>query len=95
MNHVSQIIRLIEIAAEATKRSPHTVGRWVSGDGTTYRRLRDGRDITIRRAMRIMQRLSDLWPGAADWPIDIPRPAPTPDGVFPARAGMNRGLLAG
>ena len=84
MSYVSQIIRLIDTAADKADRSPHTVGRWVSGDGRTYARLRAGHDITIRRATCIMQRLSDLWPAAAEWPSDIPRPTPDGDSEPPA-----------
>ena len=87
MSHVSQIIRLIDVAAAAADRSPHTVGRWVSDDGRTYGRLRRGHDLTTRRAACIMQRLSDLWPDSAAWPTDIPRPAPTPDGGSEPPAG--------
>ena len=61
-------------------RSPHTVGRLASGDGRLYHRLAAGRDITTRRAARVVQWLSDHWPAGAEWPSDIPRPAPTPGG---------------
>lgn len=61
------------------ERSPHTVGRWVDGDGMLYARLKRGHDITTRRAARIAQWFSDHWPDGLDWPADIPRPAPQTD----------------
>ena len=76
------VSRLIEIAARATGRQPSTMGRLASGvggrtgDGSLYSRLRAGGTITIRRAERIAQWLSDRWPEDAEWPADIPRPAP-------------------
>ena len=76
MGDISHITRLIDISATATGRSPHTIGRLVSGDGRLYHRLRAGRDITTRRAARVVQALSDRWPPGAEWPADIPRPPP-------------------
>ena len=74
-----QIVTLIEIAAAARGVSPGTVGREAGGSGDCYGRLRGGSDITSRRATRIVQRLSDHWPADAEWPTNIPRPAPSPD----------------
>ena len=73
-NHV---VRLVEMLATHCGRSPHTVGRCVSEDGTFYARLKCGRDLTIRRAERVIQQLSDRWPEDLEWPPDIPRPTPT------------------
>ena len=49
-----QIARLIEVAAEATGLSPHTIGRHASGKGDFYARLKHGRDVTTRRAARVV-----------------------------------------
>ena len=68
------IIRLITLAATASGHSPSTIGRWASGSGDMYHRLCRGHDITTRRAARVVQALSDLWPEGAEWPADIPRP---------------------
>ena len=70
------IIRLITLAAAASGRSPSTIGRWASGSGDMYHRLRRGHDITTRRAARVVQALSDRWPPGAQWPADVPRPPP-------------------
>ena len=74
------IVRLIDIYARHARLTVGTVSLYASGSGATYRRLRDGADITVRRAARIIQWLSDHWPASAVWPSDIPRPAPSPDG---------------
>ena len=44
-----------------------------------YSRLKRGRDVTSRRAERIIQWFSDNWPVDLDWPADIPRPEPAPE----------------
>ena len=73
------ITRLLDQAADAMGVSPGTLGRYAGGSGDFYGRLLAGHDITSRRAARVIQWLSDNWPETAAWPIDIPRPAPSPD----------------
>ena len=80
------ILRLIGIAAVARGLSPGTIGRAASGSGDFHGRLLAGRDITSRRAARIVQWLSDNWPPGANWPPDIPRPTPRPADA-PTRKG--------
>lgn len=77
---MSHIVPLIEALAAASDRSPHTVGRWLSGDGMLYSRLTatPPGDITSRRAQRIIQAASDRWPPGHPWPAGIGRPEPTP-----------------
>ena len=75
----SDVIKLIDAAAEASGLSPHTIGRYASGNGNFYGRLKRGLDLTTRRAARVIQWLSDHWPEDLDWPSDIPRPTPNPD----------------
>ena len=70
------IIRLIDAVAAGRRLSAHSVGRYASGSGDFYARLRAGHDLTTRRAERVTQWLSDHWPDDLDWPTDIPRPAP-------------------
>ena len=69
----------IERYAERTGLSAHSVGRYASGSGDFYGRLKRGRDVTTRRAGRVLQWLSDHWPDGLDWPADIPRPSPRKD----------------
>lgn len=75
----TQIVELIDRLAAKSSRSPGTVGREVGGCGDFYSRLRCGCDITTRRALRVIQRLSDRWPDDLEWPPDIPRPKPSRD----------------
>lgn len=82
MSH-RQVIALIEAAAGASGRSPHTVGRLASGSGDFYARLTRGHDLTTRRADRVIRYLSEQWPSGAEWPADIPRPDAPP---APARS---------
>lgn len=79
MNDRTRLTRLIEAAAEAMGWTVTTVSWRTSGSGATYDRLCRGHDITTRRAARIVQWLSDHWPDGAEWPADIPRPAPRRD----------------
>lgn len=85
MSH-SQVIALIEAAAAASGRSPHTVGRLASGSGDFYARLTRGHDLTTRRADRVIRYLSERWPSGAEWPPDIPRPE-SGDPTAAARSG--------
>ncbi len=78
MSH-EYIIKLLEVMATEMRRSPHTIGRLASGSGDFYVRLVRGHDLTIRRAARVFQWLSDHWPDGLDWPEDIPRPLPRPE----------------
>ena len=52
MTNIASLIRLIEAFASVRERSPHTVGRWVDGDGMLYARLTRGHDITTRRVLQ-------------------------------------------
>lgn len=74
----NSIVRLVDAFAAATGRRPSAIGRSCGGTGDFYRRLVHGHDITTRRAARVVEWLSDHWPPDADWPPDIPRPAPSP-----------------
>ena len=66
--------------AQATNRSQSTVVRLATGSGDTLARLRRGGTITTRRADRAFQWFSDHWPDGLEWPADIPRPEPRPEG---------------
>ena len=66
--------RLCTIFAARTRRRLSTVSRLATGSGETIARLKRGRTITIRRAARAFQYLSDHWPDDQEWPTEIPRP---------------------
>lgn len=66
--------RLCAIFAARTRRRLSTVSRLATGSGETIARLKRGRTITIRRAARAFQYLSDHWPDDQERPTEIPRP---------------------
>lgn len=76
---VHRLLRTAELFARATGRSITTVSRLATGSGLTVRRLAEGKGITTHRSARVLQWFSDHWPEDLAWPIDIPRPAPSPD----------------
>ena len=73
--------RLCAIFAARTRRRLSTVSRLATGSGETIARLKRGRTITIRRAARAFQYLSDHWPDDQEWPTEIPRPKAVLDSV--------------
>ena len=87
----SEILRLISDLSRGTERSPRTISRHVTGSGDMYDRLSRGCELTLGRAARITQRLSDRWPIGQPWPADIPRPDPAPDSPY-AKALASAGV---
>ena len=75
----TRIAAMLRSCAAAAGMSESYVARLASGSGDTLTRLDGGMSLTARRAGRIVQWLSDHWPLDAEWPADIPRPAPSPD----------------
>ncbi len=71
---IEWLSRLCAIFAARTRRRLSTVSRLATGSGETIARLKRGRTITIRRAARAFQYLSDHWPDDQEWPTEIPRP---------------------
>ena len=72
------ILRLADLLGAHRGWSRATVSTYATGSGDALDRLVRGHDITTRRAARIVQWLADHWPAGAEWPVDIPRPDPTP-----------------
>ena len=84
--------RLCTIFAARTRRRLSTVSRLATGSGETIARLRNGRTITMRRAARALQYLSDHWPDDQEWPTEIPRPEAE---LGPARQRSRRRAVRG
>ncbi len=82
--------RLCAIFAARTRRRLSTVSRLATGSGETIARLKRGRTITIRRAARAFQYLSDHWPDDQEWPTEIPRPKA---GIGKSRPRSRRGAV--
>ena len=72
----AHVLRLLTRYAAARGIAVTSACAYSAGQARLADRLRAGRDITSRRAVRIAQWLSDHWPPAAAWPADIPRPTP-------------------
>lgn len=70
------IIRLCELYAAERGLALSTVSTYAAAAGDFYARLKRGHDLTTRRAAKVVQWFSDNWPKDAEWPADIPRPAP-------------------
>ena len=80
------VIDLLSIYADARRIAVTSACVYAAGQARLVDRLlgdpdsgRPPADITTRRAARIVQWLSDHWPAGAEWPADIPRPAPSAD----------------
>ena len=71
------VIRLGRAYARARGLALSTVGRLAGGQGAFFDRVAAGR-VTIRRADRAVQWLSDHWPATLAWPEDLLRPEPQP-----------------
>lgn len=71
-----QLLIVARLYAEIRQITMATLGTYLVRDAKFFIRLPEGR-VTIRRAARAGERLSQMWPADTDWPSDIPRPAPT------------------
>jgi hypothetical protein len=69
----STLIRLFDAYMEATGENASSTGERFVGDKSFYSRLPFNRP-SVKTADRIIQRMSDTWPGSIPWPSDIPRP---------------------
>lgn len=75
----AQIVLLADNYAAFCGLRVTTVSARCSGQAHTINRVRNGGNITIRRAAHIQQWLSDRWPADLAWPDGIDRPAPSPE----------------
>ncbi|MCY4548166.1 MAG: hypothetical protein OXC28_07350 [Defluviicoccus sp.] len=73
--NAQRLTRLARIYAEARNITMGSLGTYLVRDAYFFDRLATGR-VTIRRAERALQWLSDHWPAGLDWPADIERPPP-------------------
>ena len=68
-------LALMKLYAEQRRVALSTLGRLMIGSSTLADRMTEGR-VTVATIRRVEQWLSDHWPESAEWPADIPRPAP-------------------
>ena len=78
MYYMNALATAIDQYASHTGLTVATVSLYASGSGATIQRIRDKRPMTVQRAMRIVQWLSNRWPADQPWPGDLPRPEPSP-----------------
>lgn len=71
-----ELTRLLRAYAAARGISISTAGRQIGGHGHFASRCEEG-SISLHTAERSIQRISDHWPSHAEWPSDVPRPAPS------------------
>ena len=76
MNTTAHIIRLAHLCAANSNREISTISRLATGSGATVGNLIAGAGITVRRAESAIEWFASHWPEGAEWPSDIPRPAP-------------------
>lgn len=73
----SSLVNLVTTYCDHTGKSPATVGTYSVRDGKLFARLDGGASITLHRAEKVIQWLSNNWPSDLKWPSDITRPTPT------------------
>ena len=76
------LLRLADEYRAATGLALTTISKRAAGHARLIDRLREGCDITTRRAERALRWFHDHWlddPDWPDWPAGIPRPDPAPD----------------
>lgn len=71
---IAKILALADAYMAATGVRETTVGLRVMNDSKGIRRLREGRDIGVRNAEKVIKWFSDNWPDDHPWPADIERP---------------------
>ena len=72
----SALQELCDVYRTAVDRSESRVGTLAAGNPFFYARMRSGGSCTIKLYRRVLQWFSDNWPEGAEWPPDVPRPAP-------------------
>lgn len=72
-----RIADLIRAYARTRGCSESYAAKLTTGSGDTLDRIDRGVGLTLRRADRIVRKISALWPADLPWPADVPRPEPT------------------
>ena len=69
------ILSLAEAYATAHGLELVTVSSRVFNDGKKLSSIKDGSDLTLKRALHALRWFSDQWPDHLDWPETIDRPS--------------------
>lgn len=77
MSLISKIIIVADAFCAARSLSRARVSTLIFNDGKTLGRLAGGGDLQTASYERAMVWFSNHWPEGAEWPADVPRPAPS------------------
>ena len=72
------LVQLAEAYAQSKDLSVSRVGALAANDGKFFTRLATGGTCTLRTAASVVRWFAANWPGHAEWPPGVARPAPTP-----------------
>lgn len=87
MTVIEQLLCVVEAFCAGAGIAEGTLAGRVLRDGKGFRVLREGGDLTTRKAERAFRYLSEHWPEGAVWPPEVPRPVSNAEaGVFPGPA---------
>lgn len=78
MIDLDQFLRLALTYRDALEVPTTTVSWRVFGDSKKLDALADGADIQSRRLVAAWHWFAEHWPTDANWPVDVPRPLPSP-----------------
>ncbi|MGX9981157.1 hypothetical protein [Methylobacterium fujisawaense] len=70
------LLTVVDAYREARGLSDSRVSTLLFNDGKRLRLVRNGGDVGSRHLAAAFRWLSENWPEAAVWPVDVPRPLP-------------------
>lgn len=73
---LDRLIAVFDAYCAAVDLAPATVSARLLGRGGRIAELRDGGDMGARTIRALLVKFSANWPDGAEWPADVPRPAP-------------------
>lgn len=77
-NAVKNLLALARAFGAALGVRDSSVSHKIVGKGDFFAKLQQGSIPKVDTYEKLLQKFSDHWPEGADWPADIPRPAPNP-----------------
>lgn len=77
MVSAADILHLAEAFAAAKGITLSAVSSRVFDDSKKLAAIKDGADLTLKRAAAALQWFSAHWPDGVEWPHDLARPAPS------------------
>jgi hypothetical protein len=74
MTDIEKILILAQTASMALGVTERSLAVQAFNDAIKFERLKEGKDIGVRRAQKAIQWFSDNWPDDTEWPASIERP---------------------